>query len=314
MGAHHTRRDDAELPWLQALGIRTRGGDFEQSYVSAAGVRLIVNADDFGLSHAVNRGIIAAHRDGIVTSASLMANGPAFEDAVALARANPALDLGVHLTLTEFAPVSSPGTVASLVGANMRFSPHATDFARRYVRGSLVLAEVRNELDAQLRRVCRHGLQVSHLDSHQHVHALPAIARVVADLAATYRIRPVRYPREPLRAYMFAGSRNARRLAEQLALNAACALSPLRRMPHTDVFVGFHFGGRLAERNLATILRNLPAGGTIELMCHPGEVESGGPHEQWGYAGPAEREALTSARIKELIHARGIELVTHRDL
>ena len=86
---------------------------------------LIVNADDFGLSPAINRGIIAAHRNGIVTSASLMVNGPAFENAVALAQENPALDIGLHLTLTELGPVAAPDKVPSLVDQSRRFAPHA---------------------------------------------------------------------------------------------------------------------------------------------------------------------------------------------
>jgi chitin disaccharide deacetylase len=282
--------------------------------MSPAGPKLIVNADDFGLSPAINRGIIAAHRDGIVTSASIMVNGPAFDDAVTLARENPALDLGVHLTLTDLAPMSSPDAVSSLVGGDKRFLPHATGLARRYLRGGISLAEVRIELDAQLRLARSRGLAVSHIDSHQHVHALPGIARVVADLAQAYRIRAIRWPRERLRNYMFKAAGEARRLAEQAALNALCLLSPLRRQRHAEGFVGFHFGGRLDERNLETVLRNLPADGSVELMCHPAEAEADGPHRRWGYAGPAERAALTSARTKALIGTLGIELVAYRDL
>jgi len=285
--------------------------------VSGPGRRLIVNADDFGLSRAVNRGIIAAHRDGIVTSASLMANGPAFEDAVALAQAHPALDIGVHLTLTELAPISAPESVWSLLDESARFAPHTTALARRYLRGALVLAEVRHELDAQLRLVRSRGLAVSHLDSHQHVHALPGIARVAGELASAHGVRHVRYPREPLRAYMLGGVRSVgglRRIAEQLALNAVCALSPVRDFRRDGGFAGFHFGGRLTEDSLEAVLRHLPAGGTIELMCHPAEDESAGPHERWGYAGPAERAALTSGRVRALVRALGIDLAAYRDL
>ncbi len=274
--------------------------------------RLIVNADDFGLSQGVNRGIIAAHRDGIVTSASVMVNGPAFANAVALAREHPALDIGVHLTLTELAPVAPPAAVRSLLDDDGRFAPHAIAFARRYVLGSVALAEVRAELDAQIRLARAHGLAISHLDSHQHVHALPGIARLVAELAEAHGIGAVRYPLERVRGHMLAG--NARRLAEHAALNLVCLGSPLRRARRTERFVGFHFGGRLDERNLETVLHHLPARGTVELMCHPAEAEPDGPHRRWGYAGPAECAALTSARMKALIGARGIRLIGYRDL
>ena len=291
------------------MGIRAHGAAFEKTYLSEA--RLIVNADDFGLSEAVNRGIVAAHRDGIVTSASVMACGPAFEHAVALAKRHPALDLGVHLTLTQLAPVMAPAAVPSLVDAAGRFPAHAFDLARRYLRGQLTLADVRAELDAQIRKVLGAGLTISHLDGHQHVHVLPGIAHVVADLAAAHGIGAVRHPAEPLRGYMLG---RWRRLAEQMMLSSVCAVSPLKILKRTDGFAGFHFGGRLTEKNLETVLRGLPRSGTIELMCHPGEAEPEGPHREWGYAGPAEREALTSARIKELIAARGTELVSYRDL
>ena len=273
--------------------------------------RLIVNADDFGLSEAVNRGIVAAHRDGIVTAASLTACGPAFEHAAALAAETPSLDLGVHLTLTQLAPVTAPDAVASLVDSDGRFAADAFVLARRYLRGLLDLAEVRKELDAQIRRVRDAGLAISHLDGHQHVHVLPGVAHVVADLAAAYDIRAARHPAEPVRSYMLA---NGRRLGEQLALKAVCAVSPLRSLKRTTSFAGFYFGGRLTEKNLTTLLQHLPRRGTIELMCHPGEAEAGGPHREWGYAGPAEREALTSATVKELLAARGTELTTYRDL
>jgi predicted glycoside hydrolase/deacetylase ChbG (UPF0249 family) len=176
----------------------------------------------------------------------------------------------------------------------------------------VALADVRTEFEAQIARALRVGLAISHLDSHQHVHALPGIARVVRDLARAHGIRAVRYPQERLQAYMLRRG-NARRLAEQIALNTVCALSPLSPR-HVDRFVGFHFGGRLSEAHLEMVLRRLPARGTVELMCHPAEAEHDGPHRQWGYAGPAEREALTSVKIRALIDARRIQLIGHRDL
>jgi hopanoid biosynthesis associated protein HpnK len=273
--------------------------------------RLIVNADDFGLTEAINRGVVAAHRDGIVTAASLIACGPAFEHAVTLAKETPTLDVGVHLTLTQLAPASPPETVPTLVDAHGRLPADVFELARRYLRGGLVRADVRAELEAQIAKVVATGLSISHLDGHEHVHVLPGVARVVADLAAAHGIRAVRHPVEPIRGYML---RNARRLGEQVMLSTVCATSPLRRFRHADGFAGFHFGGRLTEQNLTTVLAGLPRHGTIELMCHPGEAEPDGPHREWGYAGPAECEALTSPRIKELLAARGTQLVSHRDL
>jgi chitin disaccharide deacetylase len=276
-------------------------------------LRLIVNADDFGMSEAVNQGIVEAHDRGIVTSASLMATGNAFEHAVTLAKTRPKLAVGVHLTLTEQRPLTG-SAAASLVGADGRFPPHLVQFAGRYVRGKVVLAQVRAELDAQIRKVRDAGVAVSHLDGHQHVHVLPGIAAIVAELAAAHGISAVRYPTERVRAYMLRNWGNARRLTEQVVLGAVCALSPLRALRRSDSFVGFYFGGRLDEDNLATLLGRLPAGGTVELMCHPGGDDSRAAEGYWQYSWAAERAALTSPRIRALLTARGAELVSHREL
>ena len=273
--------------------------------------RLIVHADDFGLAEPVNLGVVEAHDRGIVTSASLMATGPAFEHAVALARSRPELDIGVHLVLTEHQPLTERA-VPTLARAGGRFPPHAKQLAREWLRGTISLAEVRTELDAQIRRVRTAGFAVSHLDGHQHVHVLPGIARVVAELAASHRIPAVRYPAERVRPYMLWNPHHLKRVVEQVALATACAVSPLRGLRRTDGFVGFYFGGRLDESNLARVLARLPAGRTVELMCHPGG--EGMRADGWQYAWVAERDALTSPRIRDLVAARGIQLVSYRDV
>jgi len=279
---------------------------------SAGGARLIVHADDFGLSEAVNRGVIAAHENGIVTSASIMAGGDAFAHAVALAKGHPSLDVGVHLTLTEQLPVAD--SVPSLVGDDGRFAPHATRFAARYLHGEIALADVRAELQAQIRRVREHGIAPSHLDGHQHVHVLPGIARVVAELARENGIRAVRVPAERLRGYMLADLSRLKRVAEQLAIGTLGALSPLATVRRVDRFVGFYFGGRLNEKNLRTVLTHLPAGATVELMCHPGLDDPASPYGRWGYSWAAETAALASPGIRALLAERGVRLISYRDV
>jgi hopanoid biosynthesis associated protein HpnK len=274
----------------------------------SAGLKLIVNADDFGISEAVNRGIVEAHDRGIVTSTSLMATGPAFEHAVELARSRPRLAVGVHLVLTEQRPLSA-AAVPSLVRPDGAFEPHLAQLLRRQLRGRISLAEVRRELDAQIRRVRAAGIAIGHLDGHQHAHVLPGVARIVAELAAEHGIAAVRYPVERVRGYMLRSARHAARVAEQAALGLFSAASPLKRLRRSDDFVGFYFGGRLDEANLATVLTGLPASGTVELMCHPGD-ERMRPPGGWQYAWAAERDALTSPRIRELVMARGVQLVS----
>jgi predicted glycoside hydrolase/deacetylase ChbG (UPF0249 family) len=276
------------------------------------GARLIVHADDFGLSEAVNRAVLEAHENGIVTSTSIMAGGDAFEHAAALASRCRSLDVGVHLTLTEQRPVAP--SVPSLVGADGQFAPHARQFAKRYLRGKIALADVRTELDAQIRRAREHGVQPTHLDGHQHVHALPGIARVVADLARAHGIRAVRVPAERLRAYMLKDLAGLKRVVEQVTLGLLSALSPLAQLRRVDRFVGFYFGGRLDEQNLRTVIEHLPARKTVELMCHPGLDDPASRYNHWHHAWAAETAALSSPRIRELLAARGVSLIGYRDV
>ena len=272
-------------------------------------LKLIVNADDFGISEAVNHGIAAAHDRGIVTSTSLMATGDAFEHAVALARSRPRLAVGVHLVLTEHRPLRGAAAVPSLVGPSGRFAPHVKQLLAPALRGRLSPAEVRAELDAQICRVRDAGITIGHLDGHQHVHVLPGIARLVADLAAAHGALAVRYPVERVRGYMLRDLGSLRRLAEQAALLAFCAASPLKRFRRSGDFLGFYFGGRLDESNLRTVLAGLPAEGIVELMCHPGD-EGMRPSGDWQYAWAAERDALTSPTIRSFLAARGVQLVS----
>ncbi|HUQ51871.1 MAG TPA: ChbG/HpnK family deacetylase [Gammaproteobacteria bacterium] len=275
--------------------------------------RLIVNADDFGIAEAVNRGIAAAFDRGIVTSTSIMATGPAFEHAVELARSRPGLAVGIHLVLTEHRPLIGAAAAASLVEPDGRFPQHVAPLLRKQLRGRIRLAEVRLELEAQLERVRKAGVVLSHIDGHQHVHVLPGIAGVVAELADRHGLAAVRYPAERVRGYMLRSLKHARRVAEQAALRLFCESSPLKHLRRSDDFVGFYFGGRLDEANLATVLAGLPAGRTVELMCHPGDEDMQGADE-WVYAWSAERDALTSPRIRDLVAARGLELISYRDV
>jgi hopanoid biosynthesis associated protein HpnK len=280
--------------------------------MTAGGARLIVHADDFGLSEAVNRAVLAAHENGIVTSTSIMAGGAAFAHAVGLAKRCPSLDVGVHLTLTEQRPVAD--SVPSLVDSAGNLAPHATRFAMRYLRGAIALADVRTELAAQIRRAREHGLAPTHLDGHQHVHVLPGIARVVAELARENGIRAVRVPAERPRAYMLKDPSRLKRVAEQLAVGALGTLSPLASLRRVDRFVGFYFGGRLNELNLRTVLTHLPARATVELMCHPGLDDPASPYGRWGYSWAAETAALSSPAIRGLLAERGVQLIGYRDV
>jgi hopanoid biosynthesis associated protein HpnK len=276
--------------------------------------RLIVHGDDFGQSRAINEGIARAHREGILTSASIMAPGVAFEHAIGLWRENPSLDLGVHLTLLEEAPVTPVESVPTLIDRNGRFRRHHMGFARAYLLGRISPAEVRRELRAQISKAIDGGLPISHLDSHQHLHMVPGIRSIVVELARTFDIRAIRFPRERIRWYMAVRLHRLPRLGQMMALNAVCALSRRTTVATTDHFVGFFDGGRLSTRSLKRVLAHLPRTGTCELACHPGIADSAEGRMTGAYVRSNELHALCDPDIAEMVRARGIQLVSFRDV
>jgi len=277
-------------------------------------LRLIVNADDFGLSERVNEGIVQAHRLGILTSASLIASGEAFEHAIALTKASPTLDIGVHLTLIEERPMTSPDVVPTLVNGNGRLHPHALAFVRRYFLGRISLDQVRHELDAQIGSIVSRGVKVSHLDGHQHLHMLPGVRRIVGELARKYAIPSIRYPKETPRTYMLKEPGSVRRILQMLLLNSFCAIARTSDAMRPDQFCGFFYGGRLSKENLINVLDHLPANGTCELMCHPGLDDSAARYSHWGYRWQEERDALMDGEIRNYLEAKHIRLISYNDL
>lgn len=273
--------------------------------------RLIVHADDFGLSRSVNEGILEAHCRGILTSASIMASGEAFDHAIQLVRATPTLDVGVHLTLTEERPVLGRADIPTLLNEQGLFHANPGVFMQRYLSHRISLDDVQCEFDAQIGRVVEQGIRISHLDGHQHLHMVPGIRRVVGELAKKYAIPAIRFPRERLQGYMFRDVENWSRLVQQCVLNWVCSIAVIPGAMQPDHFVGFAFGGRLTKTNLFTVLQHLPETGTCELMCHPGHSDPQSPRVHWGYRWQEELEALTDPEIRQFIESKGIRLVSY---
>lgn len=277
-------------------------------------VGLIVHADDFGLSHAVNEGILRAHREGMLTSTSLTACGAAFDAAMELARKTPSLDIGVHLTLVEEKPVLEPSRIPTLVGTDGRLHQHASVFFKKFLSGRIRLSEVRDELDAQMKRICGHGLRISHLDSHQHLHILPGIIRITAELGKAYGVPVIRLPRERLPLSIQIGSGSLSRLAQMRVLNFFSLLGKRLIERRADYFFGFLFGGVLNKKNLRTILEALPATGICELMCHPGLLDLKTAYSHWQYRWQDELDALIDNEMMGFIRERRIRLISFREL
>lgn len=272
--------------------------------------RVVINADDFGLHPAVNRGICRAHQEGVVTSTSLMACGSAFQDAVERLRACPNLDVGIHLTLVEERPVSSAGEVSSLVGPDGRMLASHRHFARRWLSGRIRARDVRQELCSQVQRVLRSGIRPTHLDAHQHVHCLPGIWPMVVALAEEHRIPFVRLPRfESLRAA-------ARGWMDSVLRSSVNLLAGMhaRRWPATvhcaDHVKGAELSGRMTGDALLRLLGGVRTGLT-EILVHPGEDDPD-LHRRYGhwywFDWRAELEAVTDERVQACCRQGTVQL------
>jgi hopanoid biosynthesis associated protein HpnK len=287
--------------------------------------QLIVNADDFGLTQGVSRGILDAHRAGIVTSATLMATGSAFDAAVSISRGAPRLGIGVHLNLTAGVPVSAALKIPSLVDRDGRLHLSVGRLAQALVTRQVDLAHVECELRSQITKVFSAGILPTHLDGHKHMHLLPGISDIVIRLAQEFRIRSIRCPREVapnLRTLLRIGNSRTAVIKQYLVARivsgfAGAFMEKLAKagllFPHH--FYGLSQTGFLDVRGVRDIIGGLPEG-VSELMCHPGYLD-----EDLVNAGTrllvqreVEIRALTAPIVKTLVADRGIQLISYRGL
>lgn len=275
---------------------------------------LIVNADDFGLIEKVNEAILKSYRDGILRSASLMANGKSFDHAVKIIKSNPELDIGVHLTLIEEKPIINADKLPSLLDENGNFHKHAIDFVKKYFSNKISLEEVRNELTAQFEKILDHGVKISHIDSHQHLHILPKILDITIELANHYDIRFIRFPKEKFSSYMFRDLKSINRIAQMVALNHFCSKAKEKISCKTDYFTGFYFGGKLNKQNLIALIYDLGFDGVCELMCHPGCTDDPTNYSHRKYRQAEEILALVDREVAELLIKRNIEITSFKNL
>jgi len=242
--------------------------------------RLILNADDFGLTCGINRAIGELHTAGVLTSATLMANGPAFGDAVEVARLHPTLGVGCHIVLTDGTPVSPPSSIRSLLGPDGRnFRPSLAGFVQALLLGRISEKEVACEALSQIEKLQRAGINITHLDTHKHTHLFPSIARPLLQVAERRGIRAIRNPFEPGWSLSLDHGSRTRRFAVRLMgllrpRFEAHAQIRDGRILTTDGTVAISATGELNCRTLGEILRALPSTGTYELCCHPGYNDS----------------------------------------
>lgn len=267
---------------------------------------LIVTADELGLSSKRNQGIIDAHHKGIVTSAGMLAYGPAFREGVKIAKALPKLDIGLHLNLSEGEPL--------VLGHKTLVNPDGAFWgrqeARRRIKENLFdLREVEREADAQFDTLKRAGLKITHLSSVDHVHIRGGLAKPLAILAKKYGLRCFRCPADRVRPPSLKLDEARAAAVEEYHQSALNSISvyAAERLRSTENFGGAALSGFLTPELLIETLETLPDGLT-ELMVHPGSKAA-----ESGFEGPdreAEVAALTDARIKPLLKKLGIGL-TH---
>jgi len=239
-------------------------------------MRLILNADDFGLTRGINRAIAELAAAGALTSTTLMASGPAFDDAVAVARAHPQLGIGCHIVLLDGIPVSAHESISSLLGPDRRyFRPTLRSFLAALLTGRIRSEEIEREAIAQIRKLQSAGIAVTHIDTHKHAHIFPAIARPLLRAAEQCGVRAIRDPFEPAWSLALHQGDAKRRAAIRLlsALRPRWHSLPQihdHRILTTDGTVAISATGVLDSQTLSRVLAALPDSGTYELCCHPG--------------------------------------------
>jgi chitin disaccharide deacetylase len=287
--------------------------------------QLIVNADDFGLTEQVSRGILDAHHEGIVTSTTLMANGGAFDTAASMGRRAPHLGIGVHLNLTDGAPVSPGWSIPSLADRWGRLHLSPGRLLQGVVTRQVNLADVETELRRQVKKVFGAGISPTHLDGHKHVQVLPGVSDIVIRLAQEFSIRSVRCPSEPApKMATLLRSRNSRTAtAKQYLVGRTVSVFTWRfkeKLARAGLLSPGHFYGLsqtgfLDARSIQDILGGLPEG-VSELMCHPGYLDA--DLAKTGTRLLAQREveirALTAPLVRKLVADCGIQLASYRQL
>jgi hopanoid biosynthesis associated protein HpnK len=274
--------------------------------------QLIVTADDFGASHEINEAIARAHTEGILTSASLMVNEPAFDEAVELARRTPTLAVGLHLALSLSKPTLPADAIPDLVDSEGRLSSNSTRAGWKYYFSKHAQPQLEREIRAQIEKFLATGLALDHINGHQHIHMHPKIFAMLLRLADEYKVPGLRIVRDSLRlnlrldrqrwGYKFSHwmifttlDRWCRRLARN---------SPVLR---TDHVWGLYQDGRLTRDHLLGLLRALPEGVT-EIYSHPSTVRGTNPLR----TPDLEFLALIDPEAKRL--TQGIELTSYRRL
>ena len=229
--------------------------------------KVIINADDFGLSKGVNEGIVLAHQKGILTSTSLMANMPGFAQAVELAKQNERLGVGLHLNIVRGQPLSPANKVGSLVNKEQNFFSNIFIILRKVWSKKMKMQEIELEFRAQIEKALENNLQISHFDSEKHTHCLPALLKIVLKLGKEYNIKRIRYINEYCITPRL--SQSVKALFTSLSCSSMKEKIKASGISIPDRSYGICKSGRMSSPRIKKVLSKLKDGVT-EIMVHPG--------------------------------------------
>jgi chitin disaccharide deacetylase len=284
---------------------------------------VILNADDFGLTLGVNEGIIRAHRDGILSSTTLMANGLEFSDAVARAKSNPKLGVGCHLVLIGGKSVAPAKEIPSLVDANGNFPATLPSFVARVTSGRIRKDDVATELRAQIEKIRAAGIEPTHVDTHKHTHAHPRVLEVVCRVAKECGIKRIRQPIESFRNSWLTTASDRKGTSTQVVAAAAVrSIAPKFRsilkkygLTTPKHFLGLAMTGQVGPETLTRMIESLEEG-TTEIMFHPGVYDDALAKTGTRLLMQRELElqALTDPGVRDTLDQRGVRIISYREL
>jgi hopanoid biosynthesis associated protein HpnK len=271
--------------------------------------RLIVTGDDFGLALAVNEAIEAAHREGVLSAASLMVGAPEAADAVRRAHRLPGLAVGLHLTLVNGKPVLPAERVPDLVDADGRFLSDLVRAGFVFFFNSRARRQLALEIRAQLEAFRATGLALDHVNAHCHMHMHPTVLGLVLAIGRDYGVKAIRMPIEPARLDRSAGAGLLRLWARHLRRRASRA-----GLATNDAVLGLAHSGAMTEARVLALIESI-GDGVSEMYFHPANQRTADlERENPGYDYEGELQALLSPRVKDALTARGLTPVAYRDL
>lgn len=271
-----------------------------------------INGDDFGFSSGVNQAIVTAHQKGVLTSTSLMITGDAVEEAIKLAKSNPALSVGLHLVLGFGRSVLPPDQIPNLVDAQGRFPDAPAQAGLNYQFNQKARQELSLEIRAQLEKFRQTGLKLSHVDGHLHLHSHPVVLKQLVDLAKEFEIPEIRLPSEELKIAVAIDPSD--RVAKTVGSVVFAGLrrygeSVLKKhqIQFADRVYGLLQTGRITESYLLELIPRITAN-VVEIYSHPAIVVPGEPSNAPLNLGFSELEALLSDRVRTTLEQHGFEL------